>query len=747
MKLPPSRRLFVAAAALGTLIAAALTLRRRPARPTAVMAVETVPPLAAAVTPEAEAVVSLSRRALLTLLVSASIGLMALGAWRMVSAENEAQAANEGLAAFALGALALWGANTLTPDQYPHPRPLVRPARPAGRDAAARRERGHNHFVSLRARGERNTDRQAAPARPVGWIRVALGVGLLALVAAVNDDHFPDLTAALGATGQFLSWSIGIALVGWGLAGSRLRLPRLSRREGGLLLLILTVALILRLWGLDQLRVLIDEVHVSTSAAYFWDNAYPRLLRPVGSLDPFPRIFAYWVSEAVALFGRNFAALRVVPALLGTLTVGAIYLLGRALFDRWTALAAAALLATFPPFLHFSRLGLINIADPLFGTLALAFLARALRRGGQGNYVMAGLMLGLTQYFHEAGRLLFPALAVAWLVLLTLPHLRERRLPFWRRGAALGLLAMLLVAAPLIYTERTQPEPYESRMTASGQSSLYWNMMLVGNNWTPAFTSFRDSALVFTRTPDSSLFYGGMMPLVLPLFVPLLLLGLACVFWRRQAWIPALWLAATIFGNSILSDGRMSVRFIPAFPAVTLLMALGLRETAALLAGHRRAAVLIAVVVIAVGAAQTYAYFGPHLSYFNRQVREIGAPDGYDALLRAAGLPEYSVVHLISKDRPFSQQYAEQVIRYLTDQVSVRVTPTEQVTARYLDNLSRSVPQWFFVEGNHPDVVALIQRAFPNVSPPQYTAYEIPGPTFLLYAYMPPASATTTSSP
>ncbi len=389
--------------------------------------------------------------------------------------------------------------------------------------------------------------------------------------------------------------------------------------------------------------------------------------------------------------------------------------------------------------------------------LALAFLARAIRRGGQGNAVMAGLMLGLTQYFHEAGRLLFPALAVVWLVALAVRRMKispikGRSFAFkiqWPRSrrALLGLLALLLLSAPLIYTERTQPEPYVSRLQSSGQSTVYWNMQLVQGNWTPAITSFRDSALVFTRTPDSSLFFGGLMPLILPLFVPLLLLGLACVFWRRQAWIPALWLAATIFGNSILSDGRMSVRFIPAFPAVALIMALGLRETAGLIAGRKRAAILITAVVIAVGALQTYAYFGPHLTYFNRQVRDIGAPDGYDALQRAAVLPPYSVVHLISDKPPFSQQYAEQVIRYLTDNVFVRVTPTARLTSDYLENLSRSVPQWFFVEGNRPEIVAAIRQAFPSIGAPQYTPYEIPGRAFLLYAYTPPSSDATSSSP
>ena len=504
--------------------------------------------------------------------------------------------------------------------------------------------------------------------------------------------------------------------------------------------------------------MLVDELHVATGVTYFWDNPHPQLLRPIGTLDPFPRLFTYWVAQPVALFGRTFAALRVVPALIGAATVGALYLLARALFDRRTALAAAALLATFPPFLHFSRIAVINIADPFFGTLTLACLARGLRDERRSAFVLAGVMLGLTQYFHEAGRLLFPALAALWIVGWALARTEFSRIPgtiygfkprrlFSWRGPAIGLLAALIVAAPLVYVQRTQPEQLESRLQASVQPGEYWQAMLLTSNLRPQLDLIRDSAFVFVRTPDSSTFFGGRMPLVLPMFVPLLLLGATFALRRRAGWLALAWLALTILGNSLLEDGQMSVRFLAAFPAVALLMALGATETARRLVGSKRAGTLAAVVVLAVSSANAFAYFGPHLTYFNLQIRNTGAPDGYDALLRATDLPPYSVVHLISRRAPFSQYYAEHLIRYLTDGIIIRVTTPEQVTADTLANLSRSVPQVFFVEAAAPQIAAQIRQAFPTATEPQASASDVPGPTFVMIRYTPPTSGVTRSSP
>ena len=112
----------------------------------------------------------------------------------------------------------------------------------------------------------------------------------------------------------------------------------------------------------------------------------------------------------VGLLGRNLEGLRILSVIVGTLGIPALYFLAKELFDRKTALLAALMPGRFPPHIQFSRIALNNIVDPLFGTLALAFLVRGLKYNRPLDYALSGAALGLTQYFYEGGRLLFPAL-------------------------------------------------------------------------------------------------------------------------------------------------------------------------------------------------------------------------------------------------------------------------------------------------------------------------------------------------
>jgi 4-amino-4-deoxy-L-arabinose transferase-like glycosyltransferase len=214
---------------------------------------------------------------------------------------------------------------------------------------------------------------------------------------------------------QFLILCLGIGLAVYGLAGHPPPPPMTDKskyatgqRFARLLVpvLILFLAFAARIWNLyDSNRFFIDELlHVAGIRAVSTD-ASTGILIPFSGIAAFPYIFPFLQHHAITIFGHNFLGLRVVSAVIGTLTVAALYVLGRSLFGRKTALIAAALLATFPPHLQFSRIGLNNIADPLFGTLALAFLGRGLMSNRRMDYVVGGAMLGLTHYFYEGGRL------------------------------------------------------------------------------------------------------------------------------------------------------------------------------------------------------------------------------------------------------------------------------------------------------------------------------------------------------
>jgi hypothetical protein len=83
----------------------------------------------------------------------------------------------------------------------------------------------------------------------------------------------------------------------------------------------------------------------------------------------------------VALFGRTALAVRLGSVIIGTLSVLAVYLFAREVFNKKTAWVAALLLTALPVHIHFSRLGVANIVDSLSLTLILWLLFRGAKRG------------------------------------------------------------------------------------------------------------------------------------------------------------------------------------------------------------------------------------------------------------------------------------------------------------------------------------------------------------------------------
>lgn len=596
--------------------------------------------------------------------------------------------------------------------------------------------------------------------RPIRALPVAAGAALFAPLMLVNNDRTAaELALNLSAWVQFGLLAGGVALVAWGLCGAPpLQLRRPDWRVWLPVGAVVGLALALRLWNLENsLRIFVDEIHLSTGASYFWGSHHPRLLQPIGVLMPFPRVFPLWISEAAALFGRDFTGLRFVSAVIGALTVGAAYALGRQIFDRHVALAGALLLATFPPHLHFSRLAIINIADPLFGTLALACLAGGLRTGRRADYALAGVLLGLTQYFYEGGRLLFPALAAVWLLGTTLPAAFRRGTRPPVRASHVGVLVLgaALAALPLVVTVATLAKPLETRLDDAGLGDAFWAEIRASGDLMPFIERLDNPLLVYTRLNDEALYYGGSTPLVLPVFVPLLLLGMAHALRHRDGWLLLAWLLLTSLGNSLLVRSTIYARFVAVLPALALLMGLGVVGTWRLLIppdgsigrrGRRAAGVLLAGLVGAVAVVQVGYYFGPHLAELNAALRAGEPPDGHDALLRTGDFRPETGVHLVSGARPFTQEYGEQLGGWVTDGLDINVLTRNELTHAFMLSLSRNVDQAFFIEAGDTASLARIRQYF-AVEGPLASSYIAPPEGMLLYRYSAPSSASTLISP
>ncbi|MBN1681720.1 MAG: glycosyltransferase family 39 protein [Anaerolineae bacterium] len=572
------------------------------------------------------------------------------------------------------------------------------------------------------------------------------GAGLLWVVAETNGDWI-GLKERFGLTSgaQFGLLCAGITLVALGLGDvgwprQRLTWPvtRPVPWRGVLIVAgIMALALLVRVWALNTLvHVFVDELNFATTLQGFWRQDDVGLLVPMTGVVAFPKLFVYWQAQTVALMGRNLAGLRLASAILGTLTIPALYLLARTLYDRPTALIAAALLAVFPPHIHFSRLGLNNIADPLFGTLALAFAARGLRSNRRLDFALAGVFLGLTQYFYEGGRIIYPLLMLAW---LAAGRLTWRQRPPWR-GLVILLLAAVLVCMPVYYTLLAIDAPLTARSESMSLPRAYWSALLRSSPGDEQFNDYagrvRDTFLITVHQPELSSFYGGQTPLLLVYMVPALLLGIGVMLARLRtpgALLLVGWILAVSLGNSTLVANLDAARYVVVFPALILVCALGIRWLLHVIEPARLHTAGIVLLVIGLAAGQIVYYFGPHIDRYNTVIRAgKHYPDGEDAIFRSVNFPPGTQIHLISTT-VFPQSYASDAIHFLADDLEVETLSPDEITMAYVWNLRRDVDHAFFIEAGLTGPLELLEDSF-QLQPPVYSPHDIPpGEEYVLY--------------
>ena len=130
----------------------------------------------------------------------------------------------------------------------------------------------------------------------------------------------------------------------------------------------------------------------------------------------FPVLHNFLQSLSIRIFGQTTEALRLLAAFGGALTVGLVYLVGREMFGNLAGWAAAIFLTGLHFHNHFSRIGLNNIWDGFFFILVLGCVWIGWKRNLRWAWLLAGIGLGLAQYFYATGRMLFGIIPL-WVIL------------------------------------------------------------------------------------------------------------------------------------------------------------------------------------------------------------------------------------------------------------------------------------------------------------------------------------------
>ena len=226
------------------------------------------------------------------------------------------------------------------------------------------------------------------------------------------------------------------------------------------------VALVLRLW-VDR-GLWVDEA-ISVDLA---GRSFGAMLRQIGRADVHPPLHAVllWLTARVA--GTSELSMRLPSMLAGAGLVPVLWLAGRSLYDRRTALVAAALGAVSPLLVWYSQEARMYSLFMLLAVVALWAQVKAVREGGTGAwawYAVASAALLWTQYFS----VLVVAVQQVGFAAAVLRARREDRANAARiaRGWVLSMLAIAVAVAPLFPIFSDQVASYGSRRAASPPSA------------------------------------------------------------------------------------------------------------------------------------------------------------------------------------------------------------------------------------------------------------------------------------
>jgi 4-amino-4-deoxy-L-arabinose transferase-like glycosyltransferase len=375
---------------------------------------------------------------------------------------------------------------------------------------------------------------------------------------------------------------------------------RLADHYRLILVIILLVAAVLRLYGLDNVSppglehdevahwIINRDILAGNHSLYFAD-AYGH---EAG--------FHYLQTGFSVLVGENALVLRLPSAYAGLLLIAVSFALARRLFGLQTALLAAGLLAVLFWPVFYSRLALRAIALPLLSGLSAYFwwrgwprqderLTRSQRlvrsqlegkgpaivpatRASLGWFALAGLMAGLTFYTYLASRAV-PVFYLLFSFYLLLCHHRVFR-HRWR-GILVFFGIYALVAAPLGIFLLSNPG-IESRIGEVDAPLL----ALTSGNLRPALENTLKFIAMFGLRGDP---LWRQNVALLPVFDAIVSLffyiGLLISLWRwRQTryMFGILWLFTSAMPSILTIDAPSSIRMINALPILTVFPAIGL---------------------------------------------------------------------------------------------------------------------------------------------------------------------------
>jgi len=413
-------------------------------------------------------------------------------------------------------------------------------------------------------------------------ILAAAGIAV-ALQFKASPDHL--IEALVGWTFGWLFTLVAIA--GWEISGGRPifsrpgpDLPRWRRAEVGAVVVVLLAAALLRVVAIEQYPIALhnDEMSCLLEARGFVES--DRSLFDIGWYNC-PNLGFFLTSLPVRVLGPTLFALRLNSALLGLLSLIAVYLIVRRLFGVRPALVLLILTTPFHWHLHFSRTGFHYMQATSFAAVAVLLFIIAVDRRSPVLFGCAGVVTGIAWQTYYAAWLT-PLILSAWVLARLVNDHEQGKTAV--KGLVVTMVLFVATLAPLLAYYAERPDGATSRPTSvflfSEQNRQHVAYAYGTSSPTRllAMNADRYSRLLVGGSGDTSRQYGLQDRFIDPFLLPLFLGGLAYALTLvrnpggQLLWI---WFLGTMVAGGLLTiDAPFSPRLTGITPIILLFPAL-----------------------------------------------------------------------------------------------------------------------------------------------------------------------------
>lgn len=308
-------------------------------------------------------------------------------------------------------------------------------------------------------------------------------------------------------------------------------------------------------------------------------------------------LYIYATTPFVALFGLNEFSVRIVSVLSGVSTVVLTYYLVQLLLESSSlALLSSLLMAISPWHIHLSRVESESNVAVFFTTLGILCIVKSFR-SRPWLAVVGSILLALTYYTYHGNHIFTTLLVIGfvWIVRKQVNQLHTKKISLLLFGILVGFILTITltkadktkIAGISIFGDATVVhERIElPRNDHTGQGDLI--ARLIHNRLTYSVETIAKNYLK-AFSPEFLFFSGGSnhahnIPNFGNMYLieaPLLLLGLfVCIMNRKKQGYTLIlwWMLVAPVAASITKDAPHTNRMFPIFPALPIVVAMGIQ--------------------------------------------------------------------------------------------------------------------------------------------------------------------------